>query len=376
MRRPRRSTGRPPRCRGPAAARGVYGFRPRTWGRAGGTERGTGGATGAGAARRRRRRLRRRRVPPRGRRVGGRWGRTRRCRGCGRVVPGDGVGRGGIGPGPRRLPGRPARANATRAPRSCLVLRPMLARVRVLLGVERPVGARRRAVPRGTAPVGGEGVGIDIVVRGRPEGRLLASSFAGVARLTGTRGPRTAACRAASVCRCRAAGALRRRRTSGTRWPAWTGPRSRSRSRPATVRSIGRAGPVGVGLPGAGACGSRRGAAVAVVRPDDPVIRVLDREEARQCGLAGGVRMVRFHQSPIGAFDLVERRSPLESERAIRVVGWHRFGRGSQSGPQVGSPVGRRPAGQPISSPTGASSKSAMDSAPTRPCGSRIVGRW
>ena len=191
--------------------RGVYGFRPRTWGRgaaAAGGSGGTGGATGAGAARRRRRRLRRRRVPPRGRRVGGRWGRTRRCRGCGRVVPGDGVGRGGIGPGPRRLPGRPARANATRAPRSCLVLRPMLARVRVLLGVERPVGARRRAVPRGTAPVGGEGVGIDIVVRGRPERRLLASSFAGVARLTGTRGPRTAACRAASVCRCRAAGAL------------------------------------------------------------------------------------------------------------------------------------------------------------------------
>ena len=46
------------------------------------------------------------------------------------------------------------RLPAGRAPGACLVLRPVLARVRVLLRVERPVGAARRAVPAGAAPVG------------------------------------------------------------------------------------------------------------------------------------------------------------------------------------------------------------------------------
>ena len=89
---------------------------------------------------------------------------------------------GGAGSGPVRgaSPGRPARASATRAPRPCLVLRSVLARVRVFLGVERPVRARRRAVPGGAAPVGLEGLGIGPVVGGRPERRLVRRrSFAG-----------------------------------------------------------------------------------------------------------------------------------------------------------------------------------------------------
>ena len=54
-----------------------------------------------------------------------------------------------------------------------LVLRSVLARIRVFLRVERPVGAARRAIPARPAPVGLERAGVGAVVRGRAEGRLV-----------------------------------------------------------------------------------------------------------------------------------------------------------------------------------------------------------
>jgi hypothetical protein len=75
--------------------------------------------------------------------------------------------------------------------------------------------------------------------------------------------------------------------------------------------------------------------AIALIRSDDPVIGVLDREEPGQGGFPGGVGMVGLHEPPIGALHFVEGRASLESERAIRVVGWHRSCRGSWTSPLV-----------------------------------------
>ena len=58
--------------------------------------------------------------------------------------------------------------------RPALVLRPVLARVGVLLRVDRPVGAARGAVPGPAGPVGLERLLLGGVVRGRAERRLLA----------------------------------------------------------------------------------------------------------------------------------------------------------------------------------------------------------
>ena len=156
-----------------------------------------------------------------------------------------------------------------------------------------------------------------------------------------------------------------------------TGSRSGSRPRPAAVRAMGGAGAVRVGL--LGSSGGARPAASdrawsRPIRTGDLVVGRLDGEEPRQRRLTGGVRVVRLGEPSIGALDLVEGRPSLEAERAVRIG----------SGPSVGALLARarvrRPAEgrrrQPISSPTGASSNSGIDSAPTRPCGSRMVGRW
>ena len=87
----------------------------------------------------------------------------------------------------------------------CLVLRPVLARIGVLLGVERPVRPRRGPVPRRPAPVGLERLGLGAVVRGRAERRLVRRSLgtrrparagrssAAAARAAGSGGPRVPA---------------------------------------------------------------------------------------------------------------------------------------------------------------------------------------
>ncbi len=90
-----------------------------------------------------------------GRRGAGRSGRSGRSCRCG-------VGRADLGrPGPYRSPG------------PCLVLRSVLARVRIFLRVERPVGAARRPVPAGAAPVWLERP-IGAVIRGRSERGLVS----------------------------------------------------------------------------------------------------------------------------------------------------------------------------------------------------------
>ncbi len=170
-RRPHRPTGRPPR-----AARRVHRSLPRLWSPGG--ERAAPCATvrlaaasreawivpGVGVAGRR--------LPPGRARVGGSW----RCaRGRSGSVDADGARcrRRIRGRDPGSVVGVPARRRPTG---TRLVLRAVLARVRVLLGVERPVRAGGRAVPRRAAPIGIECLGVDVVVRGRTEGRLLRTA--------------------------------------------------------------------------------------------------------------------------------------------------------------------------------------------------------
>ena len=57
-----------------------------------------------------------------------------------------------------------------------LVFGAVLARVGVLLGIDRPVRARGRPIPRRTAPLGLERIGVGLVVRRRAEGRSLATT--------------------------------------------------------------------------------------------------------------------------------------------------------------------------------------------------------
>jgi hypothetical protein len=138
---------------------------------------------------------------------------------------------------------------------------------------------------------------------------------------------------------------------------------------------MGRAGAVGVGFPRTASRATPWGPPAACVGPGDLVICRLDRQEPRQRRLAGRVGVVRLGQPAIRALDIGEGRPSLEAERAIRIRieghGWLALlGSASRAGVAAAS---RR---QPISSPTGASSNSGMDSAPTRPCGSRMVGRW
>ena len=121
--------------------------------------------------------------------------------------------------------------------------------------------------------------------------------------------------------------------------------------------------------------GRRPTAAAAPARParrrrparpaDELLVRRLDREEPRQRRLAGRVGVVGLGQPPIRALDLVERCAARQAERAVGIgVEGHRSPMVARRRVDVGR------TGQPISSPTGASSNSATASAPTRPCGS------
>ena len=120
--------------------------------------------------------------------------------------------------------------------------------------------------------------------------------------------------------------------------------------------------------PGAGT--SRRTRAVAG-RADDLVIGRLDGQESWQRGLTRRVRVIRLGELPVGALDVGQGCASRQAERAIGVgIRGHRT-----DGRSSGSPGARPGRDQPISSPTGASSNSAIASAPSRPCGSRIAGR-
>ena len=405
------------------------------------------GSASAGASAARSGGRSRRRVPPRACRVGrpGRRVRDRLAdrpvgrsrarpgasaptssarRGAGRsgdpAVRRCGVGRADLGrPGPHRSPG------------PCLVLRSVLARVRVFLRVERPVRAARRPVPAGAAPVGLERP-IGAVIRGRSERGLVAlrpARPAGVrvrgrspsgpepsprpgvgasvpaSALASRLRPSRLPCGAtrsgpAPVCRGPSAPALpapsavppgraragRRRLQLGpaacARASRSVGPERRHRPsrrrrrtpRPPAIRPTRRVAPVRVGLPGS----SRRAGGPTATRPgrragQELLVGRLDGEEPGQRRLAGRVGMVDLGQSAVGALDLVERRTRRQLEHAVRIgIESHRRRsvHSAVSGPAAAG------SDQPMSSPTGASSNSGTVSAPRRPCGSRITGRW
>ena len=233
-----------------------------------------------------------RRLPPRGAGVRG----SRRCaRGRPSSVDTDRAGcpgriRGCYGCGVVRAA---ARRPATG---TCLVFRAVLARVRVFLRIQRPVRARGRAIPRGAAPVRIERLGVDVVVRRRTERRLL-----GTLVRTGPLG--------------RARRASRARRRARPR----SGCGARPLTRPATVGAMGRAGPVGIGLPRARTGRAVDRSAYAGVRTGDLVVCRLDGEELGQRGLTRGVRMVRLGQPAVRPLDLGEGHPSLEAERAVRI---------------------------------------------------------
>jgi hypothetical protein len=122
------------------------------------------------------------------------------------------------------------------------------------------------------------------------------------------------------------------------------------------------------------------------------LVRRLDGEEPGQRPLAGGVGVVRLRQTAVGPPDLVGRRTGQQPEGSPRIG---RFGHRAKdalrradpptiaelprerAGPdngRIASPVAS--ANGQISSLSGASSNSAMASAPIRPWGSTSAGRW
>jgi len=115
-------------------------------------------------------------------------------------------------------------------------------------------------------------------------------------------------------------------------------------------------GPIRVGAPGlrGGLGRSGRGATTAY-RPDPArrqlLVGLLDRQEPRQGARACRVGVVDLGQATVGTLDVGLAGARLELERPV----WIR---------------------QRTSSPSGTRSNSATASAPTRPCGSRLTGRW
>ncbi len=237
-----------------------------------------------------------------------------------------------------------------------LVLGPVLAGIGVLLGVERPVRPGRRSVPRRPAPVGLERFGIRTVVRRRAERRLV-------------RWPVRPGWPARAGRPFRAGRAVRGRSPSRARSPRRACPPA------AAVRAVGRIGAVAVGVPGASRPGRSRRSRPAGARHRVPRSG-RTRPGSRGIG-AGRPRRRRRDGSP----------SPAVGRRGAPRRAWRRgkaraFGRDRLRGPwsddgRSGRTTrARARVDQPISSPTGASWNSAIASAPTRPCGSRIVGLW
>ncbi len=231
----------------------------------------------------------------------------------------------------------------------------MLPGVRVLLGVERPVGAAPGAVPGRPFPGRGERLLVRSVVARRADRGLRATAPPRSARLAGSgRLLRARVAGAAAACRC--AGACPRVRGSGPR-ARWSGsgavvacrpgrsPRSgRRAARPSPAGRAPGAGPVGVaGRPGArrvGLPGLPRRLRRAVGRPgpadpssarilDQGLVGSLDREEPREGALAGRIRVVQLGQVAVGALDLRLARSRRQAERSIGVDRRHRITRRS-----------------------------------------------
>ena len=213
------------------------------------------------------------------------------------------------GAGRRRRPRRPGAGRVASAgadvdgsvrtcspvgsPGACLVLRPVLAWVRVFLRVERPVRARGRAVPGGAAPVGLERRGRRRRTTSNPSVALFGGGPADrrcpaptVGRRRGPLPPgRSAAARgpdAVRRARPRVAGRRLARRRPARRSAAVASRSARVRARPPTAPSRRR--PPGV----------RRPVPSGPVEPaGELVVGGLDGEEPRQRRLAGGVRVVR-----------------------------------------------------------------------------------
>jgi len=355
------------------AGRGSIG----AWSRRGRGRPAAGSRAGTGPGRRRRlgsRRLADRGLPPRRGRMGRRRGRSSavgsrrsfglarsgvsRLEGAGEVLHGNVV-------RPRTPRARQHGVGflpATDPPASpCLVFRSVLARIGVLLGIEGPVRPGRGAVPRGATPVGLEGFGVRTVIRGRPERRFVRRAFR--ARRPVRSGRTFPGCRRSTAPGCR--------------------PTRPSTPRPPPVGPIGRFCPLAVGVPGAARRRRSRGSwsTAAGLGSRDRVVGRLDRQEPRQRRLTRGVGVIGLGQASIGPADLFERRVARQAEGSVRIgVGGHgktlrRLGR-MRGLRTSGRAAPGAPLAQPISSPTGASWNSAIDSAPTRPWGSRMVGLW
>ncbi len=147
----------------------------------------------------------------------------------------------------------------------------------------------------------------------------------------------------------------------------------RRRAPAAAVGSSRRVAPVGIGVPRPTRRRRRSAPVPDRTGPTDQLlVGGLDRQEPRQRGLAGGVGVIRLGESPVGPLDLVERRAAGKPERAIRIgVEGHDVGPSARRA-VVQAGIARH---QPMSSPTGASSNSAIVSAPMRPWGSSCAGR-
>ena len=300
----------------------------------------------------------------------GRAGSPRRAGGLGSVWIGpERLGR--LGRLVRRSSG--TRSRGRRSPRPCLVLGSVLARVGVLLRVDRPIRAARRPVPARAAPVGFEWASVGTVVRRRPERRLASP-----ATRPGTRG--TTAGKAISG---RAASG---RPAADRPWPGRTG--SGRRLARALTRSA--RGPWGRALIVSWAVASARSPTVC---PPGGVrallVRFRRRVEAepgcggllttsrnrrraarRRPGSPGSAAMppipaasgwFTLAKAAVGALHLVERRATHQPEDAVW-IGFQRHGRDRA--------VSRS------ARPPGPSSNSAIASAAARPCGSRVTGRW
>ncbi len=251
-----------------------------------------------------------------------------------------------------------------RPPRALLVFGSVLARICVLPRVDRPVGSRRRPVPRSPVPFRvADPVG-RLVVRGRPR-RCLPGPPARWRSLRTPAGP---------------PGVLSVGRVSPRR------PRASPRPRPLPAGSVsaaprpcpgalaGPARPPGVARgPGAGRVrlprpigpaprasgrgatggGTTVGGSKLPFAVDQPLVGRLDREEPGQRPFPGGIGVVLLGEPPIRGADLVEGRPGRDAEDPVRIA---LKGHGTR--------IRNR---QPVSSPTGARSNSAMASAAVRP---------
>ncbi len=223
-------------------------------------------------------------------------------------------------PAPSIAPASPARwhpgPSGGRPASARLVLGTVLARVRVLLRVDGPVGPAGGPVPAGAAPVGLELARVGPVVGRRAERGLALRSRSGHAGCAGALGRAGAVGRAARPGGPGAgarAGAAGTRRGAGAGWTGAPGPPAVGAMRRIGTGRIRRRGP-------------GRRARDRLRRPvaGQLVVRGLDREEPRERLLAGGVGMVLLGQLAVGALDLVE-------------AGARASGRACGTGPWLGS---------------------------------------